>query len=42
MGGNKMIKNIFFDVDGTIYEEKNAKVKSEVQVIKFIADKSSP
>ena len=34
-----MIKNIFFDVDGTIYEEKNAKVKSEVQVINFMADK---
>ena len=34
-----MIRNIFFDMDGTLYEEKNAKVKAESQVIKFIAEK---
>ena len=34
-----MIKNIFFDVDGTIYEEKPAKVKAEAKIIKYIADK---
>ena len=34
-----MIKNIFFDVDGTIYEEKPAKIKAETKTIKYIADK---
>ncbi len=33
-----MIKNIFFDIDGTVYEEKIAKVKAETQIIKYIAD----
>ena len=34
-----MIKNIFFDIDGTVYEEKSAKVKAETKIIKYIADK---
>lgn len=32
-----MIKNIFFDVDGTIYEEKTAKVKADTKVIEYIS-----
>ncbi|MDO5556259.1 MAG: HAD-IA family hydrolase [Clostridia bacterium] len=32
-----MIKNIFFDMDETIYAEKNAKIKAESQVTEFIA-----
>ena len=36
-----MIKTILFDIDDTIYAEKNAKLKAEIEVSKHIANEAS-
>ncbi|MCL2023791.1 MAG: HAD family hydrolase [Oscillospiraceae bacterium] len=34
-----MIKTIFFDVDGTLYEEQHAKIKAEAHTVQLIAQR---
>ena len=35
-----MVKTVFFDIDGTLYEEKNAKIAAEIAVARVIADEA--